>query len=63
MKTTHTQVVQDLTEASVVTVKRWIGDKPKIQYVKQNFVMPSQFAESDNMPGDPEQADWSDINE
>ncbi len=60
MTTIHIQDAHDQTEVSVVSVKHWIGDKPKIEHVRQNFTMPSQFEGSDNKPNDPEQAGWDD---
>lgn len=63
MKTIHTQDVPDQTEVSAVSAKQWIGDKPKVQHKRQDFVMPSQFEGSDNLPADPDQADWFDHDE
>ena len=39
------------------------SEKPRIEYTKEYWTTPSMFEDSDNMPNDPEQADWSDLND
>ncbi len=58
--TIHIQDAPDQMEVSAVSVKRWVGDKPKITHAPYER-SPGQFEESDNIAADPEN-NWDEDN-